>query len=126
MKIDISPRFEQKRSRTRQTNFMRLSANLRASSIADGIYLGAYTLHFDEPAVQAKGVIDGQIRDTAGPLEVQAQLSLGLQTHTSTLSGAARERASASPELRTALENLAQLRPRDSQGRIPLEIEFSF
>jgi hypothetical protein len=34
MKIDISPRFEQKRSRTRQTNFMRLSANLRASSIA--------------------------------------------------------------------------------------------
>jgi hypothetical protein len=101
------------------------AADLRAASIADGITLGAYTMHFDEPN-DTKGVVDGQIRDIAGPLEVRAQLSVSFQTHTSTLSGTARERATAPPQLRTALENLAQLRPRDSQGRIPLEIEFSF
>jgi hypothetical protein len=102
------------------------AADLHAASIGDGTSLGAYTMHFDEPTDDAKGVVDGQIRDTAGPLEVHAQLSVSFQTHTSTLSGTARERATAPPQLRTALESLAQLRPRDSQGRIPLEIEFSF
>ena len=101
-------------------------ADLRAANIADGIYLGAYTMHFDEHADQTKGAVNAQIRDTAGPLEVQAQLTVTPQTHASTLSGTARERASAPPELRTALENLAQLHARDAQGRIPLEIEFSF
>ena len=101
-------------------------ADLRAASIGDEVNLGAYTLHFDEPVDDAHGVIEGRIRDTAGPLEVHAELTLTPRDHTSTLSGTARERASAPPALRTALENLAQLRPRDAQGRIPLEIEFSF
>jgi hypothetical protein len=68
----------------------------------------------------------GQIRDTSAPLEVHATLTLNPQTHSSVLSGTAKERESASPALRTAMEDLARLRPRDAQGRIPLEIEFSF
>jgi hypothetical protein len=101
-------------------------ADLRAASIADEANLGAYVMHFDGPADDAHGLIEGQIRDTEGPLEVQAVLALSPREHTSSLTGTARERASAPAALRTALENLAQLRPRDAQGRIPLEIEFSF
>jgi hypothetical protein len=35
-------------------------------------------------------------------------------------------RAEASPALRSQIDNLAQLRVRDSQGRIPVEFEFTF
>jgi hypothetical protein len=101
-------------------------ADLHVANIGDDINLGAYTLHFDPPAAGSSGALVGQIRDTSGPLEVHATLTLNPQTHSSVLSGTAKERESASPALRTALEDLARLRPRDAQGRIPLEIEFSF
>lgn len=101
-------------------------SDLHISNIGDDINLGAYSMHFDPPAADPSGALLGQIRDTSGPLEVHASLSLTPQTHTSVLSGTAKERESASPALRTALEDLARLRPRDAQGRIPLEIEFSF
>jgi hypothetical protein len=101
-------------------------SDLHVANIGDDINLGAYSLHFDPPAAGPAGALVGQIRDTAGPLEVRATLTLTPQSHTSVLSGTAKERASASPALRTAMEDLAQLRPRDAQGRIPLELEFSF
>jgi hypothetical protein len=101
-------------------------ADLRVANLGEDINLGAYTLHFDGPAADAPGMIEGQIQDTAGPLEVHALLTLSPHSHVSTLRGTAKERASAPPALRKALEDLAQLRPRDAQGRIPLDIEFSF
>ncbi len=101
-------------------------SDLHIASIGDDINLGAYGMHFDPPAAGPSGALVGQIRDTSGPLEVHATLTLTPQTHTSVLSGTARERAAAPPALRSALEDLARLRPRDAQGRIPLEIEFSF
>lgn len=101
-------------------------ADLHIANLGAQLDLGAYTLHFAGPAADAPGTIEGQIQDSAGPLEVRAVLTLLPESHLSTLHGTARERASAPPALRTALEDLAQLRPRDAQGRIPLEIEFSF
>ena len=100
--------------------------DLRVANLGEDTNLGAYTLHFDGPAADAPGAIEAQIQDTAGPLEVHAVLTLTPHSHVSNLRGTARERPSAPPALRQALEDLAQLRPRDAQGRIPLEIEFSF
>jgi hypothetical protein len=101
-------------------------ADLRVANLGEDINLGAYTLHFNNPAADAPGVIEGQIQDTAGPLEVHALLTLTPRSRLSTLRGTARERPSAPPALRQALEDLAQLRPRDAQNRIPLEMEFTF
>jgi hypothetical protein len=101
-------------------------SDLHVANIGDDINLGAYSLHFDPPAAGSTGTLVGQIRDTSGPLEVRATWTLTPQSHTSVLSGTAKERASATPALRTAMEDLAQLRPRDAQGRIPLDLEFSF
>lgn len=101
-------------------------SDLRVATIGNDIDLGAYVIHFDPPPPDLEGALAGQIRDTAGPLEVQAELTLTPQQHLSTLTGTARERASAPPALRAALQDLSQLRPRDAQGRIPLDIEFSF
>ena len=41
------------------------------------------------------------------------------------LSGTLRERAEAPPALRSQLQNLAQYRGRDPQGRIPVDLEFT-
>ncbi len=101
-------------------------ADLRVANLGEDINLGAYSLHFNNPAAAAPGLIEGQIQDTAGPLEVHAVLTLTPRTRVSTLRGTVRERPAAPPALRQALEDLAQLRPRDAQNRIPLEIEFSF
>jgi hypothetical protein len=42
------------------------------------------------------------------------------------LSGTLKERPDASPALRNQLSNLSQLHARDSAGRFPVELEFSF
>jgi hypothetical protein len=41
------------------------------------------------------------------------------------LSGTVKERSDAPPALRSQLANLTQLHPRDDQGRIPVELEFT-
>ncbi|MFI4889627.1 MAG: type II secretion system protein N [Steroidobacterales bacterium] len=116
------------------TDFGRLSAlsgdirvtDLHAANVGDDVNLGGYTLHFDDHAADRAGVITGLISDDGGPLQVHATLTLAPQDHTGSLAGTAIERASATPALRKSLEDLAQMSMRDSQGRIPLEIEFSY
>lgn len=100
--------------------------DLHAASIGDDASLGGYTLHFDTAAADADGVVTGLISDSGGPLQVHAALRLTPQTHVVTLTGTAIERESATPALRRSMESLAQMQPRDAQGRIPLQIEFAF
>jgi hypothetical protein len=116
------------------TDFTRVQAvvgdirvsDLHAANVAQDASLGGYTLHFDPYAADAPGVITGTISDDGGALQVHATLTLSTQNRTGNLTGTAVARASAAPALRTALEDLAQMRPRDSQGRIPLDFEFTF
>jgi hypothetical protein len=100
-------------------------SNLTSARIADGAELGSYDLRLPEGAVDADGNVSAQLRDTGGPLDAQAVLHYSAKERTGLLTGTIRERPDAPPALRSQLESLSQLRPRDPQGRIALDLEFA-
>jgi len=59
-------------------------------------------------------------------LEVKAVISLSSKERTGILTGTLRERAEAPAALRSDLEGIVQLRGRDAQGRIPVDLEFTW
>jgi len=101
-------------------------SGLSSAQLAAGADLGSYVLHLGNDAVDANGGVTGRISDAGGPLSVQGTIVVSPLQHTGTLSATIAERADASPNLRKELENLAQLRGRDRDGRIPVDLEFSF
>jgi len=98
-------------------------SNLAAAQVADGVDLGGYDLQFTQ-APAADGTLSAQLADTGGPLEVQAAIHYSAKEQTATLSGTVRERPDAPPALVSQLQNLSQLRGRDREGRIPVDLEF--
>jgi hypothetical protein len=100
--------------------------NLSAADIGEGADLGGFVLQLASGAVAADGTITAELNDTGGPVEVQAQIRLSPATRTGMFSGTLRERPEASPALRKQLGTLAQLRPRDASGRLPVELEFTY
>jgi hypothetical protein len=101
-------------------------SNLAAAQIADGTDLGGYDIRLADGAVGTDGTITAQVVDTGGPLDLQAVVRYAPSDRTATLTGTLRERPDAPAALRSQLENLSQLRGRDSQGRIPLDFELRF
>ncbi len=101
-------------------------SNLASAQVANGAELGSYDLVFPEGAVGADGNVDAQLTDTGGPLETQAVVHYSPKDSTGTLSGTLKERSDVSPALHSQLQDLSQLRGRDSQGRIPVDLEFRF
>jgi hypothetical protein len=101
-------------------------ANVSAVGFAEGSDLGGYVLQIPAGAVAADGSITATLKDTGGPVELQAQIRLSPAARTAMLSGTLMERPEASPALRNQLAGTAQLRPRDSSGRFPVELEFSY
>jgi hypothetical protein len=100
-------------------------SNLASSRIADGADLGSYDLRLAEGAVGADGGVTAQLTDTGGPVEVQAVIHYSAKEHSALLTGTLRERADAPAALRSQIDNLVQLRGRDPQGRIPIDLEFA-
>src|SRR5580692_3986605 len=98
-------------------------SNLSSAQIAGGADLGGYDLRVDQGAVGSDGNVTAQLVDTGGPLEVQTLIHYSPSERTGTLSGTLKERPDAPAALRSQLENLSQLRGRDSQGRIPVDLE---
>ena len=98
-------------------------SNLSSAQIAGGADLGGYDLRVDQSAVGSDGNVTAQLVDTGGPLEVQTLIHYSPSERTGTLSGTLKERPDAPAALRSQLENLSQLRGRDSQGRIPVDLE---
>lgn len=101
-------------------------SNLTSSQFAEGADLGGYVLRLPQDSVGADGKVNAQLSDTGGPLELQAVVHYGAAERTATLSGALRERPDAPAALRRQIDNLTQLHPRDSQGRVPVDFEFRF
>jgi hypothetical protein len=101
-------------------------ANLTSAAIAGGADLGGYSLQLAAGAVSPDGSISANLNDTGGPVEIQAQIRFSPAQRIGTLSGALRARPDAPPALRNQLDSLAQVRPRDAQGRIPVDLEFTF
>jgi hypothetical protein len=98
--------------------------NLSSAQIAAGADLGGYELRLANGALGSDGNVTAQLVDTGGPLEVQTLIHYSANEKTGTLSGTLKERPDAPSALRAQLDNLAQLRGRDAQGRIPVDLEF--
>ena len=113
------------------TQLRALSGDIRVSGLHNATIgadddLGGYTLHFDPGATGPDGAIVGQLRDDGGPLEVGATVQLDPGSRLGTLHGTVRERSQGSGALRRSIEQLAQMSPRDAQGRVPLDVEFAY
>jgi hypothetical protein len=100
-------------------------SNLSSPQIAEGADLGGYDLHLGTGAVAADGAVTAQLKDTGGPLDLQAVVRYSAKQHLGLLTGTVKERANAPPALLQQLQSLSQLRGRDPQGRIPIDLEFT-
>jgi Type II secretion system (T2SS), protein N len=101
-------------------------ANISSFSVAEGSDLGSYELQLGPQSIAPDGSISATVNDKGGPVEAQAQIRFSPATRVGMLSGTLKERPEASPALRNQLNNLSQLRPRDANGRFPVELEFTF
>jgi hypothetical protein len=101
-------------------------SNLASVQIAGGAPLGGYDLRLAENAVGPDGTVSARLVDTGGPLELQTLIHYSANERTGLSSGTLRERADAPAALRSQIEELSQLRGRDAQGRIPVDLEFRF
>jgi hypothetical protein len=101
-------------------------ANISSAGIAAGADLGSYVLQLPAGAVGPDGSITANLKDTGGPVEVLALIRISPAARTGLFSGTLKERPEASSALRAELQSVAQLRPRDPQGRFPAELEFTY
>ncbi len=101
-------------------------SNLASSQWAGGEEWGSYELRLSEGSVGDDGSITAQLNDTGGPVELRANLRLSPAEHSGLLSGTLRERPDAPQGIRSQIDSLSQVRPRDAQGRIPVDLEFTF
>jgi hypothetical protein len=101
-------------------------SNLTTAQIAQGADLGGYDLRLAAGAVGGDGNVTAQLTDTGGPLEMKAVISLSPKERTGMLTGTLRERSEAPAALLSDLEGIVQLRGRDPQGRIPVDLEFTW
>jgi hypothetical protein len=100
-------------------------SNLASAQFADGADLGGYSLRFPQDAVGHDGNVSAELRDTGGPVDLQAVIHYSAAERTAILSGSLRERPDAPAALRSQIDNLAQMHVRDKQGRIPVDFEFA-
>jgi len=100
-------------------------SKLAYPQIADGVDLGGYVLHVADGAITPDADATAELTDTGGPLEVHATIHFTPKDHVGTLSGTVKERAGAPPALLAQVDNLTLLHPRDGQGRVPVELEFT-
>jgi hypothetical protein len=100
-------------------------SNLASAQVAGGADLGGYLLRFADPAITPDSEAMAELTDTGGPLGLDATIHFDAKERRGTLSGTIKERDDAPAALRAQLDNLAQLRPRDAQGRLPVDLEFT-
>lgn len=99
--------------------------NLMSPRFTDGADIGDYKLHMADGAITPDTDATGEIDDIGGPLEAHAVIRYSPKEKRATLTGTVRERSALPSGLHAQLENLSQLRPRDAQGRIPVDLEFT-
>jgi hypothetical protein len=102
------------------------AANVSSPQVAAGNDLGGYALTFNDTAIGSDGQASAALADTGGPLSLNANITLTPAARTGLLSGTVQERGDASEPLRRELAQLAQMHARDAQGRIPVDLEFSY
>jgi hypothetical protein len=101
-------------------------ANASSPVVAGGADIGSYALTFDTASLSSSGDARAALVDKGGPLSLDASITLTPQARTGMLSGTVKERPDAPPALRKDLDDVAQLHARDAQGRIPIDLEFTY
>ncbi len=101
-------------------------SDLASAQLGAGAPLGNYQLHFADDAVGADGSVTGTLKDLGGPLRIQGTLRLSQTPLGGTVSATVREGADIAPALRSQLDSLAQMRGRNRDGSIPVDLEFTF
>jgi hypothetical protein len=103
-------------------------SDISSPQVASGTNLGGYDLRFNDPGGASTGAdMNATLTDTGGgPIAVNATLQLTLRTRTGIFSGTVKERQDIPTALRSQLDNLAQLHARDAEGRLPVDLEFTF
>jgi hypothetical protein len=103
-------------------------SDVSSREVASGTNLGGYDLRFNDPSpASGPAGMSATLTDTGvGPLAVNATLQLSMTARTGLFSGTVRERPGIPPALRTQMDNLAQLHARDAEGRLPVDLEFTF
>ncbi|MBS0612418.1 MAG: type II secretion system protein N [Proteobacteria bacterium] len=90
-----------------------------------GVDFGGATLTFGPEAVQNDGTAIAQVSDAgSGPLQLSGTLTLAPAQSLATFSGKLKQREPLPGDLQQKINELAQMRGRDAQGRIALDIEF--
>ena len=82
-------------------------------------------MQFDPDSVHPDGTASATVRDLRGLIQLNGSLNIAPAQNLATLSGTIKERGEPPPELRRALNDLVQMRGRDRQGQIPVDIEFT-
>jgi hypothetical protein len=100
-------------------------SNITSAQLAQGADLGSYDLRLAEGAVDVDGNVTANLVDTGGPLDLQALIHYSAKDRTGMLSGTVKERTGAPPALVSQIDNIAQLRGRDAQGRVPVDLELA-
>jgi Type II secretion system (T2SS), protein N len=100
-------------------------SDLTSPQVAAGADLGGYSLHFADTAIAPDSDATAELTDTGGPLALDAVILFSVKERRGTLTGTVKERADAPAALHGELDDLAQLHARDTQGRIPLDLEFT-
>jgi hypothetical protein len=100
-------------------------SNLMSARVAGGADLGSYELSLPEGAVDAEGNVTAKLVDTGGPLDLQALIHYSAKDRSGVLSGTLKERPDAPAALLGQINDIAQLRGRDSQGRVPVDLELA-
>ncbi len=101
-------------------------SDLSTPQVAQGANLGSYSLRFADPALDPDSDATAQVADTGGPLMVEAVIHFSAKQRSAMFSGTVMARADAPPALRAELDDLARLHARDAQGRIPVDLEFTY
>lgn len=101
-------------------------ADASSPQVAAGADLGSYALTFNDPALGSDDQATADLADTGGPLSVRASITLTPKARTGLVSGSIAERGEIPDALRRELDQIAQMHARDAQGRIPVELEFSY
>jgi hypothetical protein len=106
-------------------------SDVASPQVASGANLGGYALRFNpahehDAPPSSDTEMSATLSDTGGPLEVNATLQLSIKARRGLFTGTVKERPDISPALRSQLDSLAQFHARDAEGRLPVDLEFTF
>src|ERR1700722_7844626 len=100
-------------------------SNLMSARVAGGADLGGYELSLPEGAVDAGRHQSARLVQAGGPLDLQTLIHYSAKDRSGVLSGTLKERPDAPAALLGQINDIAQLRGRDSQGRVPVDLELA-